>query len=638
VRVAALLVSATNDPGAGGLFNIGLADTHGISVWSFNLALNVGNRLNPGDTAMLLWSSLMQAWWENYRLVMATMIWMLDWVLSMEWVDWLMTPLRGFSRIMRICMDTVGLMPLMLAILAAIVTYWLLRGRYAGGIVELLIGVSIAALATGALADPMEVIAGPEGLIFQSRDAGWDIATAIATDGRVMAGDQETMRKGTSAALVDTLIRAPHQLLNYGQILDGGPCEKAYDAAVGKDDARDQVGNCDPALKAWADNPDAQKAMSVAMLAPSAYFFGAFALALVTLVVVAVLGAGWSAVKLIPQLVLGVVSGGARAGLFKTFANVAFAMCMVALSTIFCVAWMKMLLAFFGATGSVPWIIRIVLLDLMLIVGVVAAFILRRKVKKSLHRVAARLAALGPNPSKPADPAKMPDAARFAAKEAARAWLRRSRSSSPLPRQVAARPAPVDIGHLWPQSSPAGGGRRALPPGPNRPPADPSGSQGPNSIAPTGGAGAGRLLQRVGKGVELAAHGAALFATGGTSAAVTGAKVASAAAKTAKVAKAVRMANTLANAAKGARASAVPRTGPTAGSTAPAGSAPQMRRTGRRLAEDRATGTTYRRSTVPASSGTGRVEVLQPMRPPAPGDDLAAALRLRSRLKTRARK
>src|SRR5690606_25087942 len=104
---------------------------------------------------------------------------MLEWVMRMEWIDWVFAPLIGFAKVTDRAVSMIGIGPLMLTVLGAVVAYWLFRGRYGGGIAELLIGCMVAALATGILANPMGVIGGDDGLIMGGRDAGIDLATAL---------------------------------------------------------------------------------------------------------------------------------------------------------------------------------------------------------------------------------------------------------------------------------------------------------------------------------------------------------------------------------------------------------------------------------------------------------------------------
>lgn len=404
------VVAAADDQGGATSDNplgFELTDSRGVSVWDMNLSMSKGSSWNPGDWDKRMWASVMDGAWANYRIVAAVEIWTLNWALTLDWMDWVLAPMKGLSQLVGDFMDQLGLMPLMLTVLALVTSWWLLRGRYAGGVVELLLGCIIASLALGALSDPMETIAGDNGMLVQGRDAGVELAAAFASGEVGGQVDVDEYRNGLTTSLVDTMVRVPHQIINYGQVIDGTSCEATYDDSVAGDDARDKVGDCGEQLGEYADSPDAMKAMTVMSLLPTAYFLFLFSMLLVVLVLVTVLGAAWTAVRLVPQLVMGVVPGSSRTGLFRSLSMAVFGMFMLTCSIVFVVVWMQFLQTFFGASSGLPWIVRVYLVDWLLVIGGVAIWIFRHKAKKAFQNVADRLARLGASSVAPS-PSSMP--------------------------------------------------------------------------------------------------------------------------------------------------------------------------------------------------------------------------------------
>src|SRR5690606_15933152 len=112
-----------------------------------------------------IFSTLAGMFWVWYRDMVSVQIWVLDWVLGMDWLGYILAPLAGLSAIVKGMISQIGLLNLMLVSLAFVVGYWLLKGRSAGGFVELLIGCVLAALATGYLADPMAIVGGDDGVV-----------------------------------------------------------------------------------------------------------------------------------------------------------------------------------------------------------------------------------------------------------------------------------------------------------------------------------------------------------------------------------------------------------------------------------------------------------------------------------------
>lgn len=386
---------------------LNLEDTQGVAYERFMLQWDTGSPWNPLNVDSEIFSTLAGMFWVWYRDMVAVQIWVLDWVLGMDWLGYVLAPLAGLSVIVKGMIAQIGLLNLMLIILAFVVGWWLLKGRYAGGFMELIIGCVIAALATGFLADPMAVVGGQNGVIVQSRDAGMDIATGFATDGASFERDSAVIRDGLKGQLVDTLLRAPHQIINYGSVIDGTGCADTYTENVGRESAVDEIGSCDAAYKEAASTVDAGTVVSTLSLLTTGFVFLLLSVVIVGGTIFAVLLLGWSAIKLLWQLPVGVISSGARAQLFRTFASVGFGCILVAMATMFLVAWMKMLLGFYDATSGLPFLVRLYLFNTLVIAGAVFYVLMGASVRQGLRALADKLAAAGV-PSQVGEPAAMP--------------------------------------------------------------------------------------------------------------------------------------------------------------------------------------------------------------------------------------
>ncbi|MFE5339736.1 hypothetical protein ACFQ80_05925 [Isoptericola sp. NPDC056578] len=657
-----------------------VTDSHGIPASDFRLAMYDGGQVWNADN--WFWTMAMTIGWEPYRYFMQISIGTLAWLMKLEWVEWLLAPLRGLASVVQIAVDQFGLMQLMFVILSAVVAWWLIKGRFAGGIVELLVGCTIAALAVGVLANPIGIIGDKDtGLIYQSRDAGMDLSAAISSDGKNLEGNSAELADSAVTALVDTFIRTPHQIINYGAVIDDSKCESVYDDAVqnGKDltDTRETIARCDPAYKEFSDKPDIVKTINAGEMWTVLIAFGLFSLVLMIVFILAVLGAGWQGIKLIALLIIGVAPGGPRASLMRTASNLAFALGMIAITCAFITGWMKIQTVFFAQSEGVPFMLRIRIFNLLLVAGTIGLIIARHKVKKALHRIGDRLAQLGAS-STAYEPSKLPGQV---ADKGYQAWLFARRGAKKLPPANTAKPqleAPAS------GSSPAvrvpvktrpqlatssvpnllGPGAGTSPtPGPGPAPRPPWAPKGPFHQPATTAAGALTsapskaliLRSRLGTATKAAAQGAALFATGGSSAAVTaGAKVlaigtktgtaartATAATTTTRAITASKSAVTAGAAAKGAKvistgkaANAVTRTTKAVDAARQARdsalrakltSSPMRPHKGGGMV-DQSTGVTYRRDTTP--NGNDDVEVYRPT-----GIDPDAVRELRARLK-----
>lgn len=386
---------------------LNLEDTQGVAVDRFTLQWDTGSPWNPLNVDSEIFSTLAGMFWVWYRDMVSVQIWVLDWVLGMDWLGYILAPLAGLSIIVQGMIAQIGLLNLMLIILAFVVGFWLLKGRYSGGFMELLIGCLIAALATTFLANPMATIGGEDGVIMQSRNAGMDIATGFATEGASFQRDSTVIRDGLKGQLVDTLVRAPHQIINYGSVIDDTGCEGTYTDNVGRENAVEAIGGCDEAYQEAASAVDAGTVVSTLSLLTTGFVFLLLSVVIVGGTIFAVLLLGWSAIKLLWQLPVGVVSSGTRAQLFRTFASVGFGCILVAMATMFLVAWMQMLLGFYDATSGLPFLVRLYLFNTLVIAGAVFYVLMGASVRAALRGLADRLAAAGV-PSQVGEPAAMP--------------------------------------------------------------------------------------------------------------------------------------------------------------------------------------------------------------------------------------
>jgi hypothetical protein len=164
---------------------------------------------------------------------------------------------------------------------------------------------------------------------------------------------------------------------------------------------------CNDAYGEAASTVDAGTVVSTLSLLTTGFVFLLLSVVIVGGTIFAVLLLGWSAIKLLWQLPVGVVSSGTRAQLFRTFASVAFGAVLVAMATMFLVAWMRMLLGFYDATSGLPFLVRLYLFNTLVIAGAVFYVLMGASVRQALRGLADKLAAAGV-PSQVSEPAAMP--------------------------------------------------------------------------------------------------------------------------------------------------------------------------------------------------------------------------------------
>lgn len=388
-------------------------DSNGVPIMAYKLSMNRGGLTSPDKFA---WSMMVDFWWQMYLGFVGVIIKVLTWVLSFQWLVWLSDALESYSTALQAMVDRFGLVTLFLTLAAMGAVFWLMRGKIALGVYEVAMGCFIAVLAAGILANPFQLVAGSDGLLMQARNAGLELATGLAHGGNTdgvqfsmadCSGDKATVAGSpcdlVSTQLVNTFVRQPHQIINFGFVLDGGPCQGAYDDALkdftaDSDNLRKKVGECEDstigaAADHYADNPGPDMMLSMATLAPAVLFIGLFALVLSFGVFMAGASGLWESLKLIVTQVIGILPGAARASFWKNLAHLIVSLVEIVFSIVFLIGFLYFLQSLFaGSKPSTDGRMSTFLgIDMVLLAGTIMFWKWRKQLRTA---GAARLAAL----------------------------------------------------------------------------------------------------------------------------------------------------------------------------------------------------------------------------------------------------
>lgn len=418
-----------------------LADTKGIDAWEFFLSIDHGNA-TPGGGWRMLWAWMMSLEYETFRFLMAFAIWFVGWALSFDWLDLVLAPIRTLSDALTSMTGQFALTPLMLTVAGLSAAVWIVRGRMATGLYEASMACVIAALAVGFLANPVDRVVGQDGMILQARDTGLAAAAGLQNNGNMDAPDPRAQVTHLQSELVDTFIRQPTQLINFGRVLDapeyGGKCVKEFDdaylkppsenepglldratdaAQVGvetlnpaaglagnvvgavtsggdpkpedrvKDAIRDCEGGDGAEMKAYADNPGPGQAIGLAFLIFAGCCVMVFALYLAGRVVLSAATVIGAALKLIPGVVVAIAPA-MRGQFWRTLANVAMALLQLVFAIVLLYGYLLVVRALFAADEA-NLIRTVVFVDVFLIAGL----LLFRRAMRGLQKMSDNLAA-----------------------------------------------------------------------------------------------------------------------------------------------------------------------------------------------------------------------------------------------------
>ncbi|GAB4590086.1 hypothetical protein Ntsu_79180 [Nocardia sp. IFM 10818] len=363
-------------------------DSHGISVWSYFMSLDHGNARHPWKAVFAVFIEIE---WEIYRALAASTIWILTYALRFEWLAQLVEPARSIGASITAMTGQLNLTGVLLTAAALVAGCWMLRGRWSTGIYEIAASCLIATLAVSMLSDPVDRVAGPDGLIISARDIGLELAAGLTHSGNTTA-DPDQLLDDLSTSLADTLLRRPAQLINFGQIIDdlgpeGQACIEAWDRGFDKvkgntrDTLKDNIRSCEGggdnwwdsnggSMKAYADDPNATQVAAAGALIIGGLVLMCFGWCLAFTVLAAVCAALYQSIKAIPGLLLGIAPGAPRGMLLKTAANLAMALVSLVFAVVFVAGYMLVIRDFFS-TGSDNLFKKVFIVDIVLVAGLI---------------------------------------------------------------------------------------------------------------------------------------------------------------------------------------------------------------------------------------------------------------------------
>lgn len=343
---AAAAYAADAAPGGNTLVDpFGLKDSAGIPVGAFGLNFETEGMLESATMGPAIFFA--QAAWGLYISQISAVLWGLRWAQGLQLLDALdpvASVLFGVlaSTITRLTLVAVALA---LGVLGAVMTIY--RGRTARGMIEIFLAMLIATAAWqnvgGILLADVTI---PGGVIWQARDMGSQIGAEIATGGSHAASGNTALSPmdevdKINQGMVDALVRTPHQLLQYGAVLDvaqdGGKCKTAYDTAMktvqGTQslDTTKAVTACDPKLAAQVKDP-----MSSLLGMPVVLLGGTISLLpLLVLLCAFVFGLCWGlweSVKFAWALLCAILPGAGRVQLVTSLMSIGYAVGLIVLS------------------------------------------------------------------------------------------------------------------------------------------------------------------------------------------------------------------------------------------------------------------------------------------------------------------
>lgn len=406
--------SAIADSGAGPesvpyLPPVTITDSHGVSLLHYAVL-----PLDRGDTWTMqktFWTSIVDAIWIASLSSIGWMLWLFQFELSFQWVNWIAAPLTGIGQAIHNVITQIGWVPLALAITALVCGVAILTGRVAKGLAEVAISVLCAALAVGILVNPVGNLTGPSGALSWVEANGGNLAASIASDnptpptGTASVTDASKVLSATlTSQLVDLFVRMPAQEIAFGHDLTGS-CNDTFTTAMksaspintSSTSVRDAVHGCDQGAWDYVTNPSPGMVWTAFLISIGGGALFLLALALGLVLLMCVLYALWSALKLVGLVYAAMLPGVAREGLFKSLIGMYVAVLSVGIVVVVMAGYLRIITSVMGAASKsgMPVLAQTEVVDFLVLALAVGLFIIRSNAKRAGETLASRLSKFG---------------------------------------------------------------------------------------------------------------------------------------------------------------------------------------------------------------------------------------------------
>ncbi len=273
--------------------------------------------------------------WGPYTGSFKTMMWLIHFVFSFAWVDWLISPVEGIADNISAVISPVksSYIGFAMALSGAVYGIALLRGKAGSALMNIAVTIGILVLLMGSLSNPMTAVFGTDGAFDKFRNAGSEVAITIATNGEQNSDNltaNQVITDSVGSKLTDVMLREPLQYVAFGKTLEGKCAEtftqKIQEVATG-DGAdtrvRDAISKCDPQAKTYLETPNGTlDVMAGSFLMLSGMLI--FVIVFFAILAGAVLFLAWRTGVLLYQLLIGLLPGSERGGLWECLVMVLY--------------------------------------------------------------------------------------------------------------------------------------------------------------------------------------------------------------------------------------------------------------------------------------------------------------------------
>lgn len=410
---------AADSSGSYGINVAGLKDSHGVPISSYvRLPIDRGDVWTGWKTVISIPTELL---WAAHLFYVTWLISLVNYILSFDWVQIIAAPFNAIAIGLQDLIAAFNFIPFFLFVAALVTGVMMLKGKLATGMLEFALAVTLSILATGILSNPVALITGPEGAIAKAQQWGGEIAIAVTSTPITKPGESPPGRDGSldlvgkqisakdvlndtiSAELIDAFIRVPAQTIAFGHALNA-KCGQVFDDQMKAKDpvkeetaVRDKVGECDPLAKMVVQNPSYMQPVSAAVVGSGAGILNLFTVVLAFFFIWSVISNLWNGLKLMLQVVKGILPAFARTGFWYGISGLGTSLLMFVFALLFLAGYLKFVVSALEMTSALGMVMQMTLINLLLITGLVMLFVIKRRAKKAGESLGKRLSRIGMN-------------------------------------------------------------------------------------------------------------------------------------------------------------------------------------------------------------------------------------------------
>ena len=361
-----------------------VTDTHGVPVGQYTeLPLDYGQTIYLTRQIRGL---IMRFAWMIYTVSVYGILALCNFILSLEWVDWILSPFILLANTIQGLMDQVGIVGLGIFIAALTISWGLMRGKMGAAVLEIAIVAVFVGLVSSPIANPSDQIKSWIGL---SADYGTEAGEAAVSG---TEKDAKASTNPVSGQIVDIAVRTPALMLSFGSSLEGDSCASTWDdkAKDGEnaEGLRKAVLGCNDDLKPANESDSFDIFAFLAMFSISTGGLLSLVVVFLFFVLKDVLLAGLGLINTVFRVHLAVFPGGGRQAFVNAFLQLLVNVFMVGAYIFMLSLYLWLVAKLHGALGATVLMIANLIFGLVLLGMAVTFWSLKRQGKSLAQRLA----------------------------------------------------------------------------------------------------------------------------------------------------------------------------------------------------------------------------------------------------------